>query len=236
MYKNKISVFTPSIRKEGLDIVEKALNEQDFEDFDWYIGSPFKPDTKWATWVKDDFKGGVWSLNRVYNKMIKESNGDLIVSWQDFTYGDSDILSTLWKRYEDNKKSLVSVVGNKYYDDTFFLESWFDPRATAMPFRETSFRDVEWNLCSCPRKALEEIGGFMEDLDYCGFGMDGYCVNERLSELDYKFYLESSVRSYSLMHGRVKNWDEKNLLFIWNDIKNKLKSQGKWPKVEYLKH
>lgn len=110
MFKNKIVVLTPTIRNEGLKIVQKALEEQDFEDFDWYIGSPEKPKDTWGNWVNDDFKGGYWTLNRIYNKLIKESDGELIVSWQDYTYGDKNILSTLWERYQKDNKSLVSVL------------------------------------------------------------------------------------------------------------------------------
>jgi len=235
MFKNKISVITPTIRPEGLAIVQKALEEQDFEDFDWYVGSTFKPKS-WATWVQDDFKGGVWTLNRIYNKLIKESQGELVVSWQDFTYGDSNILSTLWQRYLDNKKSLVSVLGNKYYDKTFMLESWFDPRITLNPFRETAFMDVEWNLCSCPRKALEEIGGFDSGMDMKFFGMDGFNVNQRLADLDYRFYVDGTVRSYSLMHGRVPNWEEKNGIHgAYQKHIEERKQKDEWPVLRYLK-
>jgi len=236
MFKNKIVVLTPSVRLEGLKIVQKALEEQDFEDFDWYIGSPKEPKNTWGTWIKDDFKGGVWSLNRIYNKLIKESDGELIVSWQDFTYSDPNILSRLWQRYQDNKKSLVSVVGNKYYDDSFFLESWFDPRITNIPLRETTFHDVEWNLCSCPRKALEEVGGFDSEMDFKFFGMDGYNVNQRLADLDYQFFVDSTVRTYSLMHGRVPNWEEKNGIHgAYQKHIEERKQKGEWPKLEYLK-
>lgn len=236
MFKNKICVLTPTIRLEGLKIVQKALEEQDFEDFDWYIGSPEEPKDTWGTWVEDDFKGGVWTLNRIYNKLIRESNGELIVSWQDFTYGDPTILSTLWQRYQDNKKSLVSVVGNKYIDDSFTLETWFDPRITAFKLRETDFQDVEWNLCSCPRVALEEVGGFDSDMDFKFFGMDGFNVNQRLSELDYKFFVDSTVRTYSLMHGRVPDWEEKNGIHgLYQQHIEERKKNGEWPKLEYLK-
>jgi hypothetical protein len=235
MYKNKIAVITPTIRPEGLDIVQKALEKQTFTDFDWYIGSSFIPKCDWATWVKDDFKGGCWTLNRIYNALIRATEAPLIVSWQDYTSGDETLLERLWECYEKNPKALVSVTGNKYYEDDFFLESWFDPRTSNIPFRETGFHDVEWNLCSCPREALVKCGGFIEDLDFFGFGMDGFCVNERLSEMGYKFFVDSTVKTYSLMHGRVPNWEEKNLLYKWNEVKDKLKSLNKWPIVEYLK-
>ena len=232
-YKNKICVITPTIRPEGLKLVEKALDEQTFTDFDWIIGSSFPPKCDWADWVEDKFKGGYWTLNRIYNKLIKATDAPLIVSWQDFTYGDDTILERLWEHYQKNNKSLVSVTGHKYLDDTFALESWFDPRRTNSLFTETSFNNVEWNLCSCPRKALVEIGGFLEDLDFEGFGMDGYCVNQRLNELGYKFFLDNEVKSYSLMHGRVDKWEKNNLIHRWGDIVQKY--GDKWLNLNYLK-
>lgn len=234
MFKNKICVLTPTIRLEGLKIVQKALEEQDFDDFDWYIGSPKEPKT-WGTWIQDDFKGGVWSLNRIYNKLIMESNGELIVSWQDFTYGDKNILSTLWEHYQKDKKSLVSVLGNKYYDETFELASWIDPRFTNVLTRETQFQDVEWNLCSCPRESLYEIGGFDSAMDMKFFGMDGFNVNQRLNDLGYRFFVDGSVRSYSLMHGRVPDWDEKNgINGLYQQHVESRKKEGKWPILDYL--
>jgi len=236
MYKNKIAVITPTIRKEGLPIVQKALEEQTFTDFEWYVGSSFIPKCDWVTWVRDDFKGGVWTLNRVYNALVRATDAPLIVSWQDYTYGDERLLERLWKRYENNNNALVSVVGNKYYDDSFFLESWFDPRTSNIPFRETSFHNVEWNLCSCPREALYKIGGFDELMDQRFYGMDGFNVNERLKELGYKFFVDGTVRTYSLMHGRVDDWDKKNGIFgPYQSHVQERKRKGQWPYLEYLK-
>lgn len=229
MFKNKLAVITPTIRLEGLKIVQKALEEQDFEDFDWYICSPKEPKDCWGTWIPDTFKGGCWTLNRAYNQLIRQSNGELIVSWQDYTYGDPNILSTLWEHYQKEPKGLVSILGNKYMDDTFFLESWFDPRQGS---GRCNFNEVEWNLCSCPREGLYEIGGFDEGADWEFLGMDGYGVNERLDKLGYKFFLEDKVKTYSLMHGRVANWEELNGIHgKYTERKNKLE---KWPRLDYL--
>jgi len=236
MYKNKIAVICPTIRPEGLEIVQKALEKQTFTDFEWYVGSKFRPKCEWVNWVKDDFKGGVWTLNRTMNALVKVVDAPLIVSWQDYTFGDDTLLERLWQRYNDNPKSLVSVLGNKYYGETFSLESWFDPRITNIPFREVGFQDVEWNLCSCPREALVKIGGFDSEMDQKFYGMDGFNVNERLKDLGYKFFVDGTVRTYSLMHGRVDDWDKKNGIYgpYQNHVKER-KEKGQWPFLEYLK-
>lgn len=56
-YHNKICVITPTIRLEGLKLVQKALEEQTFTDFDWLICSRQDPKIDWATWIPDNLKG-----------------------------------------------------------------------------------------------------------------------------------------------------------------------------------
>ena len=63
--------------------------------------------------------------------------------------------------------------------------------------------------------------------------MDGYCVNQRLNELGYKFFLDNEVKSYSLMHGRVDKWEKNNLIHRWGDIVQKY--GDKWLNLNYLK-
>ena len=42
-YKDKICVITPTIRPEGLELVEKALYKQTFSEFNWIVRSSFPP-------------------------------------------------------------------------------------------------------------------------------------------------------------------------------------------------
>jgi hypothetical protein len=229
-YKNKIVVITPTIRNEGLPLVQKALEEQEFTDFDWLVCSPEEPKNCWATWVPDNFKGGLWTLNRAYNALIKKAEGELIVSWQDFTYAKEDALDRFWKHYEYEPKMLVSALGHKYSNDSWQTQTWTDPRSGGV----ANFPEVEWNLCSCPKEALEKIGGFIEEMDFLGYGMDGYSVNERLAELGYQFYVDSKIESFSLGHGRTLNWDKNNLIFKWEETKQYLKSRNLWHVISKL--
>ena len=86
------------------------------------------------------------------------------------------------------------------------------------------------------KKALYKIGGFCELFDLSFFGMDGYGVNERLDKVGYKFYLDQSIKSYSLEHSRLsKDWDKYNVLNGgYATLKKKLMKQGKWFKMDYL--
>lgn len=232
MPKNKIVVITPTIRLEGLPIVQKALEEQEFVDFDWFVCSKEEPRNTWATWIPDKFKGGFWTLNRAYNALIKASECDLIVSWQDFTYANKDTLTRFWKHYECNDKRLVSAYGDKYTDSTWLERTWKDPRTPG----KTDYKGVEWNLCSCPKAGLDLINGFIDEMDFLGFGMDGFSVNERLALFGYDFYIDKKIESYSVGHGRVDKWDENNLCFKWNETKKYLMSGNLWPNIVSIKY
>jgi len=115
--------------------------------------------------------GAFWTLNRAYNQMIKQAKGDLIVSWQDFTYATPEALAKFWYYFtHDYGHALISGTGHKYDDDTWKEVVWEDPRRRMDQgtFYTCVWTDVEWNFCSCPKKALYAIGGFDEGMDMLG--------------------------------------------------------------------
>ncbi|MCB1712604.1 MAG: hypothetical protein KDH96_09085, partial [Candidatus Riesia sp.] len=159
-------------------------------------------------------KGDVWTLNKAYNLAIRGSGGELIVSWQDFTYARPDTLERFWRHYEREPKTLIGAVGNKYSDPSWSVMTWKDPRERddQGSFYPCYFTDIEWNLCSVPKQALLDVGGFDENLDKY-FGMDGYSVNERINLTgSYDFKLDQTIKTFSLEHGRPKKWEEKNAI------------------------
>lgn len=200
----EISVITCTARgKDGLSLVEKALKRQSFTGFEWIIQNKSEP-----------LDGCVWSLNRDYNTAIKRCKGDIIVSWQDYTYACPDTLERFYNHWVSNNHILVSAVGNKYLDDTFMVETWRDPRIRRDngTFYPCYFNDIEFNLCMIPKDAIYSVGGFDEELDMF-YGMDGYSVVDRLNMIgQYDFYLDQSIQSYSLEHGRPDQWEEKNAI------------------------
>lgn len=240
----KISVICPTIRSLGLKLVKQALNYQDFKDYELIICSPKRLE-KEIKEVMGDFPyifignpplkdWQVWDLNYSYNRMVEKAQGELLVSWQDYTFADPDLLSTLWKHYLEDPKALVSVLGNKYPDDEFDIPAWIDPRYSRNDY---NWQDIEWNLCSVPKKLMYDIGGFDEGMDKM-FGLDGYSVNHRL--IDSKlanFKLEKESKTYSLFHGRDPEWDKKNFLHngkaeMYDKRVQDLKDQGSWPVLD----
>lgn len=214
----KISVLTPSNRSiEGLKIVEKALKRQKFRDFEWIIGSPTMPSglTLPFKWVQDPPKkeGDVWVFNKLMNEMIRQSEGELIVSVQDFTSFTPDALNKFWFHYVNNPTGCVSGVGNKYSDEAFTEQVWKDPRERddQGSFYETYFDNWEGNFAAIPKQAIIDAGGFDEGMD-CVWGLDWYSVNYRAEKLGYTYYLDQTNKSYSLTHGRYAGWDENNAM------------------------
>lgn len=217
----KISVITPTVRKEGLDLVRRALKRQTFADFEWLVGSSFDPEIPEAVWMVDDFKDGFWTLNRIYNRLIGRSSTELIISWQDFTFADPDTLEKFYFHFLSEPQTLVTAVGNKYEDESWLTPVWHDPRIRVDQgsFYPCYFCDIEYNLCSIPKKALLAVGGFDEGLDFEGLGMDGYSVSDRINILGgFDFKINQTIKSYSLPHGRMENWDKDNILHRYHSV------------------
>jgi len=212
-----LSILTPSNRNlKGLQVVEKALKRQRVS-FEWIIGSPEKPQLDLDfIWVQDPPKneGDVWVFNKLMNQMVRKASHDLIVSIQDYTDFAPDALEKFIFHYNNNNKSAVSGVGNKYTDNYYFNKVWQDPRERddQGTFYETSFDNWEGNFASIPKSAIQEVGGFDEELDK-HFGMDWYSVNHRIEALGAAtFYLDQTNKSYSLTHDRYKGWEENNAI------------------------
>ncbi len=215
--------MTPTVRREGIPLVYRALKNQEFTDFEWIIVSPK------GLLNRDDYKdlpsvvlvdeprvgAAYWALNRAYNAAIRKAKGDLIISWQDYTFAKYDCLGRFWSHFQDEPNILVTAIGNKYesvYPEVGAMV-WSDPRERKDQgtYYLCNFDDIEWNLCSCPKDAILSVGGFDEELDRLGFGMDGFSVNERLSMLgEYDFKIDQTIKSYSVPHDRLDNWEKHN--------------------------
>lgn len=161
----KISVITPSIRPEGLEITRQCLMKQTFKDFEWIV------DINWT---------GKHDLNASYNRMLNRAQGELIVSVQDFIEFEPDYLQKFWDAYQE-------------YPDTFFTAPVGKKHDGGVKWDWRSFKDGEvdwdqWEIDSgaVPLSALKKIGGFDEAID--GFwSCDNVNVGCRAQLAGYKF-------------------------------------------------
>ncbi len=254
----KTSIITPTVRPEGLRLVDVSLRNQAIKDFEWLICGPEvmrEEISKHIKFTKYRFVGNLplkkdmyWDLNYSYNRLFKESKGELCVSWQDWIYAGPDALQKFWTNYEaTDKKALIGTSGDQYESVDKFgkpqIKIWKDPRKRLDQgsFYEIFPSDLEWNFCAVPRKAIFDVGGFCEKLDEKGFGMDGYQVNERLDLLGYKFFIDHDNESFTIRHDRSahggeENWNKNNNMTNgqYERVRQEFIDRGDWPRMKYL--
>lgn len=223
MSKILISCITPSVRSEGLQLVERALKNQEFTSYEWIIVAPEKiheeiekkitiPYVLLKEPVKN--KEDYWAVYKAYNYAISHAKGELLISLQDFTFIKYDIFGRFWTHYQDEPKTLVTGVGNKYTQVLPELGAmvWKDPRIRSDfgTYYKVNPNDIEWNLSSIPKEAVYAVGGFDEELDKYS-SCCGLDVADRLSIIGgWEFKIDQTIESYSLVHDRLPNWEENN--------------------------
>lgn len=153
----KISVVTPTIRPEGLKIIQECLARQTFADFEWLveIGIP----------------GNGHDLNAAFNRMLKRAKGELIVFLEDYTKIMDSGLERFWEAYEKHPRTFFTSPLGKVDKlmDSVEKPRW-DWRAWKQSEKQVDFTDclsrcweIDWG--AAPKSALFEIGGFDEELD-----------------------------------------------------------------------
>ena len=207
--KMNISVITPSVRKEGLQIIKDCLRRQDFNDYEWIVVSPFEYDGA-DVWLKDPpkRKGDFWNLCKAWNKAYANARGELIVNIQDMISFPPDTLSRFWSHYQINPKALVTAVGD-HFDSELKNVVWSDPRKLFPgDFIKTESPDMEMTMCSIPTQAILDCGGIDEDYDK-GPGVQEKEMCFRLSVLGYKMYIDKFIEYKAIHHPRLTdNWDD----------------------------
>lgn len=177
----KISVLTPTLRPNGLKIIQESLKAQTFQDFEWIVDINYT---------------GKHDLNASYNRLIKRASGKLIVSLQDYIKIEPDALQKLWDAYQKDKDVFftcpVGKVDNENYEGT--------PKWDWRVNNDT----MEWNAWeidfgACPKEALYKIGGFDEELDSY-WSMDNVNVGLRASLAGYKFKCLPKIRGVAFDH------------------------------------
>jgi hypothetical protein len=212
--KPKISIITPSVRLEFLDVVKKCLERQIFDSFEWIVVSPFE--YKPAIWVEDPpmREGDYYRLNGAWNAGLRKAKGKLFVSIVDGLWFPPDTLEKLWTHYENDPTSCVTGIGHQYDQVVNGKPEhmvWSDPRARLDQgsFYEVGPMEMELCIASLPMKAVTEAGGFDEAYDRgCAISEKELCC--RVEKLGYKFYLDQGLEYRAIHHPRLggsEKWD-----------------------------
>jgi len=214
----KISIITPSVRLEFLDIVQKCLARQTFDDWEWIVVSPFEYKTH-AIWVPDPAirEGDYYRLNGAWNAAFRKAKGELVVSIVDGLWFPPDTLERFWDHYEDNPKACVTTIGHQY--DTVVYDKpenmvWRDPRAREDQgsFYEVPESEMELCVASFPMQAVIDVGGVDEEYDK-GAACSEKEMMLRMYTAGYKLYIDQTIEYRAIQHPRIsKEWDEKYII------------------------
>lgn len=176
----------------------------------------------------------VWTLNKDYNLALKNCTGELIVFLQDYLWIPPNTLQEFWDTYQENPNALQSAVGNKAKEPdvatdingkiTIFGSNYdgvpqgiseaddrFDGKSEVLVSDWTRW---EMNLACAPKKILDKIGGFEEDMDTVYSG-DNYVLAAKAWFLGgAKFLLNKNIRmigfNQSAFFPRPELWEEKH--------------------------
>ena len=250
----KISVITPSVRPEMLETIAKCLKRQDFTDFNWFICSPERMFIEIDRLIGHDYafvfvpeppkkEGDFYRLSGALNKGFQEADGELIIVIMDGNWFPPDTLSRFWTHYQADTKALIGAVGHQYDQiDQYGKPTnmmWQDPRARMDQgsFYEVAPSEIEFSMCSIPKRALLDCGGIDEIYDTCpAVGEKEMCW--RLDKLGYKFYLDQTIEYRAIHHPRLtSNWEEMYLKVttpLFTEHMNQLQKGQRVLKMPYV--
>lgn len=180
-YTYKISVITPTIRPEGLKIIQRCLREQTFQDFEWLVDIGYT---------------GKHDLNASYNRLIKRASGELIVSIQDYIKIQPNALQNIWDAFMIEPAFMTFPVGKVDNQEYVGVPKW-DWRHN--PNAKMDWRMWEIDFGACPKEALYKIGGFDEELDG-HWSMDNVNVGCRADLAGYKFKFFPDIEGIAWNH------------------------------------
>ena len=217
----KISVITPTIRPESLNIMQEALKAQTFKDFEWLV---------------DINVTGEHDLNASFNKLIKRAKGELIVFYEDYTKIIPDGLERFWKAYKEHPDTCFTAPLGKV--DKFGDSPRWDWRVYKQNTSQTDYTDCSWNTCeldwgAIPKHILEAIGGFDERLDQW-WSCDNLSVGKRAHLLGYKFLCVFTNPAVAIDHDKVIKHPFRER-FNPREVNIVMEEYNTNPKLDYLR-
>lgn len=220
-----ITITTPTIRPEMMEIVSKSIARQTFKNFEWLVGAPAHLEEKFKQVINIPFtfvaeppkkSGDFYSLSKCWNSLFRKAQGKLIVNIVDGISFPPDVLQNFWDHFQANDRACVTTVGDQYaevIDGKLSILVWQDPRGTIDDkgsFYETYFTEMELCLASIPRQAILDSKGLMEVYDQ-GAAMGEKVMCLYMERLGYKMYIDKSIRYQAIHHPRIggsEEWDK----------------------------
>ena len=172
-----ISVITPSIRPQYLNITQECLEAQTFQDFEWL--------------VEIGLRHRGFMLPTDMNKMLRRAKGDRVVMLQDCIH----ILPNALEKIASMPNEFTTFPVGKVKE--LGQEPQWDWRAS----RTGKIHPHEWeaDLASAPTQAFFDIGGYDEEFNK-GWSWDNVEVGWRAQAAGYTFRCDNTVRGIAIDH------------------------------------
>lgn len=224
-----LSVVTPTIRLEGLDVVWDCLQRQDYRNWEWLISVPEQLHTALALWARDKDRVRVsiepteradfYQLNKAWNDLALRAHGQAIVSVTDWLWFADDVLHKLAQRYMAfGDHAIISVpTSHVAADQTAEYATapitWVDYRLLRAPdcsdLPELDPSAMELNLTMVPRKTFLNVGGMDESYDQVA-GMSEKELAYRMKASGVALLLDKRLQARAIEHAKEwPDWDAK---------------------------
>jgi len=178
-----LSILTPSIRPEYLNITQECLEQQTFQDFEWL--------------AEIGLRNQGFTLPSDMNKMLRRAKGDRIVSLQDCI----QILP--------NALEKINALPNEMYTFPVGQVTEFGQSPTWDWRDEEKFEgEITPNLWEAdfacgPLQAFIDVGGYDEEFNK-GWSWDNVEIAWRIERSGRKFYSNRSIRGIAIAHDKLQ--------------------------------
>lgn len=172
----KISVVTPSIRPQYLNITQKALENQTDQDFEWLVD------------IGLTNRG--FTLPKDWNNLLRRAKGDIIFVLQDCIDIPIDAIEK------------IRALDFEYKTYTFPILK----TGTGYDWRKSEEREITGNmweidLAAAPKSLFYDVGGF--DETFCeGWSWENVEIAWRAEAAGYKFLLSHAIEGTAIDHDK----------------------------------
>lgn len=179
----RISILTPSIRPEMVEVMKPAIEAQTFKDFEWLVDIEEPSST--------------FTLPAAMNRLLRKSQGEIIVILQDGISIPPDALESINNFSQYKKVAWTYPVGKQQGDRVKFdwrtgLDLMFDIQPN----------EWETDFASAPREMFFDIGGY--DERFCnGWSWENVEVAWRAAAAGYTFKCNPEISAEAVDHDAI---------------------------------
>lgn len=226
MNNPSMSILLPSVRPNGIPMVDHCLSKQTFQDWELIVAMPErllpclkinKPNIRVIA-EPPKREGDFYRLNGAWNRLIAEAQADLLVFCVDWIWFEPDALERFADSYALDPKVGVSSFGDHYCQlhqttgrpEVLTVEEKRLEMLARIGHKWEMFPPVLWEaaMCSMSKSEILKVGGFDEDYDR-GAGNSEKELAYRMYANGYRFAIDPKIPIRIWQHGKASDteWD-----------------------------